>query len=525
MASPAGSGETDSPLSHRRRFDSQDESVFSEFSETFGADEEINIRESQRDLEIDSELDKKPVVIVGIKLPLWMTSKPSWNRVSAFVVTRLPCFCCLNNTLLTDRSILRRLNVLSGMLAVIQVIAALWLAFVMLVGTAPLDNLTEGEIEAMNLRIASITNIWNLNGAIFLLGLVAMLLVGTAAFTIRVIADVNLVGAIRYLWVLLWIFPFECFFVIGLYDYFRVTDVWIAHWWRDETMSRFREWFCEPGTATTLCTVPIFGKTQEERQWCFENYNSTRCTDIRDGAQTTMARYLFSFYYANGILGVVVVLILFLVVSTLQDIISRPVVEKSRQGNVPAWFALPIMACITLGAVFAFSDTSALNIKSNFAANWIGPVYLSTGGLFFVAAMIGWYISRANILNTNDKRRKTVAISAFIVTVAICLILLVIIFGASIAFSSALGNGELTISDDLRGTIACFIDQVGSCTRCEEESNRCPEWTKDEVESILKTQAKGSAAMSAIFFVFALSALRFGIGLRRHLALYQIDYI
>jgi hypothetical protein len=49
--------------------------------------------------------------------------------------------------------------------------------------------------------------------------------------TIKVIQRVDLVRAIRYLWVLLWIVPFEIFFNISLFDYHRVTLVWIKHWY------------------------------------------------------------------------------------------------------------------------------------------------------------------------------------------------------------------------------------------------------------------------------------------------------
>jgi hypothetical protein len=104
----------------------------------------------------------------------------------------------------------------------------------------------------------------------------------TIGLTIRAVQNVNLVGAIRFLWVILWVIPLQVrrncgnfnqcrrdtlkpliaisqvFWTIGLFDYFQVTPLWIKFWWRDRKMAWFRGQFCYPGTADTLCAVPVF---------------------------------------------------------------------------------------------------------------------------------------------------------------------------------------------------------------------------------------------------------------------------
>lgn len=214
---------------------------------------------------------------------------------------------------------------------------------------------------------------------------------------------------------------------------------------------------------------------------------------------------------------------LLLVVNTLESIISKPLVQKSRESNVPAWLSLPIVGCLTLGGIFAFSEESVLATNVGSGAGWIGPVYLVTAGLFFCAAMVGWSIKAVSILSIQHKRQKVIAVNLFIVLMAATLILLLTTFAASIALSVRLV--DVPIDDDARGSLACFLDAAGSCTGCELEENRCPEWSVVDVTRVLQTQAKGSAALAAIFLMHSFSALRFGFGLRRHIKMYQIDYV
>lgn len=71
---------------------------------------------------------------------------------------------------------------------------------------------------------------WNLNGPAFGIIVVAIILVFVCFCTVRILREVDLVGAIRYLWAMLWLVPFEVFLNISLFDYFNVTAVWVRHW-------------------------------------------------------------------------------------------------------------------------------------------------------------------------------------------------------------------------------------------------------------------------------------------------------
>lgn len=195
---------------------------------------------------------------------------------------------------------------------------------------------------------------------------------------------------------------------------------------------------------------------------------------------------------------------------------------------MPAWMSLPIASCVTFGLIFSFSDSSVLNTRAQNEVTWIGPLFLVTAALFSISAIVGWYISAKPVMSTRHKRNKLISIWAFIIMLVCILILLTTIFATCIAFSVSLV--EVPISETQRGDIACFLDESGSCTLCgdgeyEYRSDRCPEWSIADVTKVIQTQAKASASLAAMLMLYALSALRFGLGLRTHIRMYQIEYV
>jgi len=56
-------------------------------------------------------------------------------------------------------------------------------------------------------------------------------------------------------------------------------------------------------------------------------------------------------------------------------------------------------------------------------------------------------------------------------------------------------------------------------------SRMCLEWTSQDVSKIIQTQLKQCATLAAICFIYAFSALRFGLDLRRAQSKYQIAYV
>jgi hypothetical protein len=72
-----------------------------------------------------------------------------------------------------------------------------------------------------------------------------------------------------------------------------------------------------------------------------------------------------------------------------------------------------------------------------------------------------------------------------------------------------------------------MLDSGGSCTGCDSPypEDVCPEWSEADVTRVLKTIMKQSATVAAIFLVYALTTLRYGFLLLKHVSSYQIDYV
>jgi hypothetical protein len=470
----------------------------------------------------DNNGEIEQIVVWNVKLPMWLShlilKPPSVTRISACIVGTAPCFWfCCNKVHVTDRTVLTRLNILLIFMFFFQFASAMWLTALLLIA----DD-EKGALKGFT------PNYWNINGAVFSIGILACIFIPSCFCTIRVVKAVDLMGAIRYLWVFLWLLPFEIFFTISLFDYHRVTGVWIRHWWLEPTMSWFRRRFCPDEYEDNLCIVPIMGGPDfdTEDEWCLFHYNSTECTDIRDDAQIEMETALLTCYSALAGWSCVVLMLLFLMIHSLEKVISKPIVQKSRESNVPAWLSVPTCGCALVGGIFQYSPSSLLSSSSGSDENpWIGVVYLVAAGLFLVAALMGWFLSAVSIRSSADKRQKSVAVIVFIAVMAANTVVLGALFIASIIFSVDLVDSP--IEESSRGPVACFVDRDVSCTKCESyipPSERCPEWPLDDVTRILGTQLKQSASLAAIFILYAIGVLRFGIGLRRHLGKYQIDY-
>ena len=285
---------------HRLHADPNSKPGFS-FSEGYEDDEEDDEDGPYLSGDEDgSELGRATSKAFGVSLPQWCTRGPSWNRIASFVVRRAPCFWCSGSSLelgATDRSILYRLNVLCSVFAVGQILAGLFLIIVMF---AP--GIVDRKDDVVNRNDSSnITpNLWNVNGAVFLLAMIGFFCLVSMIYTLGVIREVNLAGSLRYMWIMVWLLPLQIFVVISVVDYHRVTEVWVRHWWSVPTMAWFRAMTCGE-TANTLCIVPVLGGPdfRNEDEWCLANFNSTECTSIRDDAEARVLAFAYFFYNFN----------------------------------------------------------------------------------------------------------------------------------------------------------------------------------------------------------------------------------
>jgi len=325
--------------------------------------------------------------------------KPSWSRVSSAVVRHAPCFwCCLKRgqTGGTDRVTLTRLNVLCAVFALWQFGVGIFILVVFLSTSVVDRNLEPGTKYTQYYKEALTPNLWMMSGSLLILSVVGFVLFITMVLTIPVIRRVNLVGAIRFMWVLYWVLPLQIFFVIALFDYHNVTDVWIKHWWGAPSMAWFRNVFCDSGTANEECLAPTDGGSNYTsiENWCEINYNETdTCEAIRDSAENKMQNMSYFFFYINAIVGGILVILLLLSLGLLESIISAPIVQRSKETNIPLWLTFPIIFCFATGTTLMFNNSSLVNSDSGSKSlNWIGVCYILSGATFTVSALLGWFM-------------------------------------------------------------------------------------------------------------------------------------
>mmetsp|Transcript_5831 Transcript_5831/g.13498 ORF Transcript_5831/g.13498 Transcript_5831/m.13498 type:complete len:288 (-) Transcript_5831:95-958(-) len=284
-------------------------------------------------------------------------------------------------------------------------------------------------------------------------------------------------------------------------------------WW-------FRDFYCLPGTAESLCTVPIEGGIDfdSEDEWCMERFNETSCTEIRDEAQEKTTFFFSVFNRSLASWGCVQMLLMLLIIKTLERIISKPMVQKSREVNVVGWLTFPVFCTALVGSFYLFSPYFYLD-KLN-EQRWVGYLYLITSGLFLIALLMGWFLSAFSIRSNADKQNKSNAALILVGVLIMNALVLTTIFFASIVWSRQL---ELTQTE--RGDIACTMN-YSECTDCDlEGAVRCPEWSFGDITDIVRRQLKQSAVLAAIFILYDLNVMMYGLKLRKHLSMYEIDYV
>ena len=198
----------------------------------------------------------EPIVIWNVVLPMRLSrlikKPPNLLRMAVCIVGAAPCFWCSRNSIQggsvgTNRAVLTRLNILTIFVTLLQMVPSFWSAFVLLV----LDK-ERGFLDEFA------PHFWNHNGATWSVGLIAFILLVTCFSTIRVIQEVNLVGAIRYFWLITWLVPFEFFFTVSLFDRHLVTRVWLKHWYERKLLR-----------GLVCCTLVNFFSYYQHEPLCF----------------------------------------------------------------------------------------------------------------------------------------------------------------------------------------------------------------------------------------------------------------
>lgn len=160
----------------------------------------------------------------------------SWSLIGSYIIRTAPCFWCMKRVGIsaTDRQIVIRLNVLIVFFCLVQIGSGIFVLTTVLIGyfdTVSREADTKIYYEEGNDNRPLITqDLWSLTTFVYFLSLMNFVLLIAAMLAQRAIRYVNLAKSVRYMWALFWILPLEVFFMIGLFDYNQVMEVWTKHW-------------------------------------------------------------------------------------------------------------------------------------------------------------------------------------------------------------------------------------------------------------------------------------------------------
>ncbi len=107
-----------------------------------------------------------------------------------------------------------RMNILNAIFALGQVGVAIWFGLIEVANFVVPDRVPE---HSQTNQKTFVPNLWNPSSSLTCIGVVGFIILVTNLVALRAIKEVNLLGAIRYLWVITWMVPFEIYFSISLF--------------------------------------------------------------------------------------------------------------------------------------------------------------------------------------------------------------------------------------------------------------------------------------------------------------------
>jgi len=71
----------------------------------------------------------------------------------------------------------------------------------------------------------------------------------------------------------------------------------------------------------------------------------------------------------------------------LENIVSSPVIRRSKERNMFAWLLLPLAGSAWAGWTLRFAEYSSFFFSGVYSVQWIGIMYLVVSGAFAIAIL------------------------------------------------------------------------------------------------------------------------------------------
>jgi hypothetical protein len=316
---------------------------------------------------------------------------------------------------------------------------------------------------------------------------------------------VNLELLLTYFWGIAVFISILILVVVSCFNSYLYISIWLKHSWQNGTFDDVRQYFCEPKeTYDGKCLAPI--DVGDITVWCKKNFDAIDCQSIRDKAVSKALTLAQSLTLAMGLIGVFDLAFILISIYLCFKILTAPVITASMNDVINYLLLLPMCGC--LGMAVYLSQLSILPYYS-------GLSYLNAALVIaqFIALPIGVYAGR---------NKSKILITCYIILISL------ITFGFISAGSVGLIYSGLiteTFQPSVKQTADIACQKRLGCCCCDQENDRCPEWTQTEVTAILSLDLQVAGFVAVVSIIYLLGAFIIGFVVKNNLKDYKSDYI
>lgn len=286
--------------------------------------------------------------------------------------------------------------------------------------------------------------------------------------------------------------------------------------WDTQSFLNFRKLFCEAGTAHTKCVAPLDDSltdqsTNTTNSFCFENYGSYDCSEIRNSAIRKCVQWGTSLILANSIIGLGCLVIMAVCIYITIEILTHPVITQSMLDIINYLLLLPIGACIWQAIAF----WSIQELQGNgITLTWLPKLYVVLACAQLVALPLG-------IVSGRYKSRPLLIIY---ITFSILIIAGLVLAGVLGWTLAKLFAENYHPSDDEIGRLACD-KHLPLCSGCQDNPPTCTEWSGNEVMTLYSLDFRFSGMVSLLALLYILGAVIVAFIVENSLKNYKSDFV
>jgi len=321
---------------------------------------------------------------------------------------------------------------------------------------------------------------------------------------------VSLQLLLDYFWASIVIIAPYILVLFSCFNFYTSIATIFKHQWTDNSFAGIRKNSCSPrDTANTLCNVP-YAPTDEINQLCLSMYNSTDCQRIRDSALAASVEYSGQLILAQSLAGVVIILILSYALYTAFHILTTRVFTQSMNDNINYLLLIPIASCAAIGAYYWWMTA----LDTGFGFTYYPVIFIALACAQCVALPFGIYAGR-------QKSRLLLAIYMSVVVLIIMLLITCCVLGWVASFFVTYSWSP---TQEIIGVVACAKKLIG-CSDCVDGSPKCPEWSSEEVRSLVSSDFKLAGTAAACCITYFVGALIIAHLVRQNLKEYRCEFV